>query len=349
MNQHQISACKSNVVSLLSNGLTASKSHKMALGQRALAMLKEGKSPSLIRIELAVSSDKLESMVSLRYNGLTAIQAWKLELGKIIADLHAETAVFWEYDRLKAKQDLNILGLDDLPGDDWISRTVSKARHALIKNKDEEIVRKYLTNPDLYASDSLCSFAKECRNLGLVPKWKSNYRVRQLLVTAGVYSPAVKPEVTQTDWEFEHDPKGLGSLSQLMFAIKVTERGGSYATFANDNDSVDLIVKGKNGTPIRVQIKSTNSWYGGAEGRLRFNTSTTAVEFTGEGSKLYRRIPYEAGSIDVFALYAAPYDRWYLVPAEVVGSKGVVEVIEYETTSAANLRKWFDRFDLLDL
>ncbi len=102
--------------------------------------------------------------------------------------------------------------------------------------------------------------------------------------------------------------KERGEWAELCFMAKAAGLGMSVSKPHGDSRRYDVLVEA-GGRILRVQVKSTiYCRRGGAY----------SLNVMGPGRKKYAE-----GSVDFFAVFLIPVDRWYIIPYEVVGRKNL--------------------------
>ncbi len=97
-------------------------------------------------------------------------------------------------------------------------------------------------------------------------------------------------------------PKRTGELAELLFTYKAALLG--LRTLRPDGDSAPYDVVVDNGSRLlRVQVKSISSPYRGV---YHVHPVRGAI-----------KRPYRRNELDFLAVYVAPEDTWYIVPARV--------------------------------
>jgi hypothetical protein len=98
------------------------------------------------------------------------------------------------------------------------------------------------------------------------------------------------------------EPKVAGGLGEMRFCVQAIERGLIVSRPILDTYAFDFVVG--NSKTFRVQVKTTSK--AGKWGRYKVMTS--------KGNK--NKKSYSKECIDIFAIYLADIDTWYIIPIE---------------------------------
>jgi hypothetical protein len=97
--------------------------------------------------------------------------------------------------------------------------------------------------------------------------------------------------------------KEQGEWAQLVFMARARQLGLTVLIPYGDSEAYDVGIA-LGGRLLRVQVKSTTF----------LRKGTFELNLVGPGREMYR-----PGDLDVFAIYIAPVDVWYIIPFEKLG------------------------------
>ncbi len=112
--------------------------------------------------------------------------------------------------------------------------------------------------------------------------------------------------------------KRMGELSELGFMYRAASHGFAVARPYGDTHPYDILLQhGKR--LLRIQVKSCFSRE--KHRRTGFAITVSRLLSTGKG-----KTPYSNEDIDFIAAFIAPYDAWYLIPVESLGSSKIIRL-----------------------
>ena len=100
--------------------------------------------------------------------------------------------------------------------------------------------------------------------------------------------------------------KEQGEWAELVFMARVRQLGLVVLHPYGDSLTYDLGIE-QRGRLLRVHVKSTTFQRG----------ETYEINLTGPGGRRYKK-----GDLDMFAVYVAPVDVWYILPFELMEGRG---------------------------
>ncbi len=125
--------------------------------------------------------------------------------------------------------------------------------------------------------------------------------------------------------------KEKGEWGEIAFQAKALALGLSVAKPNGDNQPFDFIVTTRLGKMLRVQVKS--AWT-----CLRRRFMVRLQRYLGREKR---------GDVDMFAVYVAPYDAWYILPPEAIPGSGYPRFYPSVPGSRAMTEQYRNRWSLI--
>jgi PD-(D/E)XK endonuclease len=125
--------------------------------------------------------------------------------------------------------------------------------------------------------------------------------------------------------------KEKGEWGEIAFQAKALALGLSVAKPNGDNQPFDFIVTNQAGGMFRVQVKS-----GWAKDRVGYPIRCQ-----------WRNRGFGDSAQDLFAVYIAPHDAWYIFPANVMGPNQFPRFYPHMPPNYGPNEKWRNRWSLL--
>lgn len=126
-------------------------------------------------------------------------------------------------------------------------------------------------------------------------------------------------------------PKEKGEWGEIAFQAKALALGLSVAKPNGDNQPFDFLVSTLDGRISRVQVKS-----GWRKDRVGYPIRCN-----------WRNRGFGDSERDIFAVYIAPHDAWYIFPANVMGSNEFPRFYPHMPADYGPNEKWRHRWSLI--
>lgn len=134
--------------------------------------------------------------------------------------------------------------------------------------------------------------------------------------------------------------KAIGDRSVVEVLARLVARSEVVLMPFGDNDRYDLAVERRDGTLVRIQVKTGRLSVDGAV--IRFHTCSSYAH-RGLGRRDYR------GDADLFGVYVPELDAAYLVPVEAVGGRGCHLRLKPARNRQSRGVRWAQDYELLKL